>query len=210
MDMKTTGLSYLIIELAIALIPFSAIAANPTAESLLSALRTKVANSPSVEAVFTINGGGGAVEGSVILSGNKYTMTTPQVAVWYDGRTQWTLLEASQEVSITEPTTDEVMTSNPFAILTAHRDFYTSRLLNDIASRKRVELTPRDKSLGISHYIIYINPTTGWPTALKVNFDDGRTIDVVINSISAGKAKSASIFTYDPAKYPAMEVVDLR
>lgn len=194
-----------------AMIPQSAVAQSKvSASAILSSLRAKMASAPAVEAVFTINGGSGPVQGSVILSGSKYTMATPQMSVWYDGRTQWTMLENTREVSVTEPDAAELVAVNPFAILSDHQQHYTARRLADSAGRYRVELVPRDKNSVIKRYRLFVNQTTGWPSALTVDFDDDRRIEVVIESIAASKAKASSTFVFDKKKYPAAEIIDLR
>lgn len=206
MNVKRTFL----LPLALVAALLASAAKAPTASSILAAVRAKMTSAPAVEAVFTINSGSGAVQGSVILSGAKYAMTTPQMSVWYDGKTQWTLLESSREVSITQPSADELMETNPFAILSAHTDYYTARRLSDTNGRYRVELVPRDKGTVVSRFVLFVDPATGWPAALAVHFDDGRRIDVVIDSISAAKAKSAATFKFDSKKHPTLEIIDLR
>lgn len=96
------------------LIGIAAFAAVNAAETLLSKVKAKFSASPSIEATFTINGGDGPVQGSATMAADRYFMTTPVLTVWYDGRTQWTFLKSSGEVSITEPTVEELMASNPF------------------------------------------------------------------------------------------------
>lgn len=194
-----------ILLLSIVIATMSAVAATPTADALIADLRAKMQASPSVEAVFTLNSENGAAAGSVILAGNKYVMTTNGLKVWYDGKTQWTLFEASKEVNVTEPTAAEVMTSNPFAILTAHQDFYTARRLKN----NRVELVPRDKDLGFDRFVIGIG-ANGWPSTLVIEFGDGSKIDVKIDAINSGKAKSATTFTFDAKKYTNIDIIDLR
>lgn len=201
--------SYIFVLLA--LIAFTASAAKTvSAASILDGLRTKIIGAPSVESVFTINGGEGPVQGSVILSGSKYTMTTPQMRAWFDGRTQWTLLQSSREVNVSEPDRAELMSSNPFAILTAHKDYYTARRLKDAGGMQRVELVPRDRTSAISDIVVAVNPRTGWPTSLEVSFDDNRKISVRIDRMNAGNAKAPSAFAFNAKDFPGYEIVDLR
>lgn len=208
--MNMTRFYRIILILAVLTAPFAACHAADGAEAMLGALRAKIAKAPAVDAVFTIKAGSEPVQGSVSMAGSAFTMTTPQLSVWFDGKTQWTMMTASQEVNISEPEKSELMVTNPFAILTAHRDFYTARQLSDVAASRRVELRPRDKGLGIERYVILIDKKTGWPDALVIHFDDGRKVDVVIDRIGVAKAKPAKTFVYDAARYPAMEIVDLR
>ena len=106
----------LLILIAIAGCLGCACAASHDAAAILARMKAKINASPSLEAVFTINGGEGPVEGNAVIAGSKYTMQTPQLKVWFDGRTQWTYLLNTGEVSITEPDASEQMASNPFAI----------------------------------------------------------------------------------------------
>lgn len=181
-----------------------------SAATILSSLRSRMASAPAVDAVFTINGGQGPVQGSVILSGAKYSMTTPQMSVWYDGRTQWTFLRNTNEVSITEPSADELLSTNPFAILSDQTGHYSARRLSDNSGRYRVELVPRDKNSIIKRYVLFIDPTDSWPRALTVEFDDNRRIEVVIENIGASAARNAATFAFDARKHPAAEIIDLR
>ena len=188
-----------------------ACAASPDAAAILAKMKAKINASPSLEAVFTINGGEGPVEGNAFIAGSKYTMQTPQLKGWFDGRTQWTYLLNTGEVSITEPDASEQMASNPFAILSAHSDYYKSKRLSDSQGRYRVLLTPVGSASGIEKITLFINRATSLPSAIVINFDDGKSIEVVIDKISTGAAKPASAFRFDRAKFPTVqEIIDLR
>lgn len=189
---------------------FGMAAATQSAASILSQVRNNIASAPSVEAVFSINGGSGPVQGSLIMAGAKFSMTTPQLSVWYDGKTQWTLMTESREVSITEPDADEMMASNPFAILSSPQSHYSIRRLSDSNGRYRIELKPVDKTSVIERYVLFVNQSTHWPAAVVVEFSDGRKMELVLDAIGAGKAKTASAFVYDAKKHPAIEIIDLR
>lgn len=180
------------------------------AEKLVGQVKSKLASAPSVDVVFTINGGEGPVQGSATMAKDRYFLSTPVLTVWYDGRTQWTYLKSTDEVSITEPTADELIAANPFAILSAASDNYTLRQLTDSQGRKRVELTPKSKMSGISKIVLFIDPATYYPHAIVVNFDDGRSVDVVIDKVTAGTTKPVSAFRYDKNRFPATEIIDLR
>lgn len=192
------------------IVGLSVLAAGNSAEALLTKVRAKIASSPSIEAAFTINGGDGPLQGSATMSADKYFMTTPVLTVWYDGRTQWTFLKSSGEVSITEPTVEELMASNPFAILSSPADYYKVRMLGDSQGCKRVELTPKSKMSGISKIVVSVRPSTNYPAAITVSFDDGRSVDVVIDNMTSGNAKPLSTFRYDAKRFPATEIIDLR
>ena len=120
------------------LMPAALRAAGPSASSILAQMRKSMLAKPAVEAQFTINGADGAVQGSALMAGAAFAFTTPQLDVWFDGRTQWVFLHSTGEVSITEPTADELATTNPFVVLSAYDTHYTSRRLPDSSGRRRV------------------------------------------------------------------------
>lgn len=184
--------------------------ASVSASSILDAMRKQLLSKPAVETFFTINGGQGGVQGSIIMSGSSFTMSTPQLKVWYDGKTQWTYLDSSGEVSITEPTAEELMASNPFAILSSYSSHYKSRRLEDNNGRKCVGLTPVDKNAGIEQITVIADKSGTWPEAINIKFDDNRQIDLVINKIAGIAKPSEKIFRYDPKLQPANEIIDLR
>lgn len=209
--MKRTLLILLLLLVA-AGVPLALAAAGPrvTALGILGALRRSMLAKPAVEAQFTINGVDGHVQGSAIMAGTAFAFTTPQVDVWFDGRTQWVLLHSTGEVSITEPTADELATTNPFVVLSAYDTHYTCRLLPDSNGRYRVELIPRDADSGISAITVTTDNTLKWPQAIVIDLDGGQKIEMTIDRI-AGRAKPAdTAFRYDPRLHPASEIIDLR
>ena len=185
-------------------------AAADSASGILETMRKQVLSKPAVEAFFTINGGQGAVQGSIVMSGASFTMTTPQLKVWYNGKTQWTYLDSSGEVSITEPTAEELMASNPFAILSSYSTHYRSRRLDDNNGRKCVGLTPVDRNSGIEQIEVIADKSGKWPEAINITFDYKRKISLVIDKIAGVAKPSESIFRYDAKKQAATEIIDLR
>lgn len=185
-------------------------AATLTASSIMTSLQRQILSSPAIEVQFTIKGGKETVQGSAIIQGAAFTFTTPQVDVWYDGRTQWAYLPSTQEVTITEPTVDELTAVNPFAIMRSYETAYSIRRLPDVKTNHRVSLTPKNAHSGIVDIIITTDATSAWPTALQVKFDDGRLIDLQIDRISGRPAPPQEAFKYDTKRHPNADVIDLR
>ncbi len=42
-------------------------------------------------------------EGTIQMKGNKFHYSTPDMKVWFDGKTQWTYMEQTEEVNVTTP-----------------------------------------------------------------------------------------------------------
>ena len=201
-------LRHIFILLAALTAAFSVQAAT-TAESVVESLRARIASAKAIEIVFTVKGQDGPVEGSAVISGLRFTMTTPEVSVWYDGETQWTLMPASKEVNMTAPTAVEINAVNPFAILTDCVEHYTVRRLKDRDGCKVVSLTPWAKGDGVDNYEVSVD-AKGQPRVIVINFEDGQRMHVSIDSFTETAAKAPSVFTFNKSKYPGYEVVDLR
>ena len=196
--------------IALTLVSCVCASAVPSAAKILETMRSQMLATPAVEALFTINGGDGGVQGSMTVAGASFVMSTPQLKVWYDGKTQWTYLASSGEVSITEPTKEELTASNPFAILSSYATYYKARRLNDNNGRRCVELTPVSNGSGIESIVVIADQSGKWPQAINIKFDDGRSISLVVDSIKGISKPAESILRYDAKLQPATEIIDLR
>ena len=136
-------------------------------------------------------------------------VATPAMSVWYDGHTQWTQMHSTTEVCISEPTADEVMESNPFAILSNYSRNFRCRRLADVDGRRRVELTPVSPDSDIRKAIISVGPD-GWVAGAQIVYDDGRSVSAAVDRIGAVRQQPLSAFRYDRATHPASEIIDLR
>lgn len=206
--MKHTRLALSLLLLLTLVLPVSA--ARQSAAAVMDAMRADIIKMPAAQAVFTIDGSEAKVQGSAVISGARFTFRTPDVEVWYDGRTQWTYLASTGEVSITEPSAEELAMANPFAILTDYTRYYTIRRLTDSNGRARVELTPKAKGTGIEAVVVIADNNGKRPQAISIRLADGKRIDLVIDSISTLKKPTDAFFRYDAKKRPASEIIDLR
>ena len=180
-----------------------------TAASIMDAMRAKLSTAKNFEVLFTLRSDGETEQGSAIVSGARFFFTTPRMNVWYDGRTQWTMLRSTGEVNISEPTPEELTASNPFTVLNNYASMYNIRRLPDEAGLRRVELTPKAANTGIASVAIS-TASTGRVSSVTVVFSDRRSVCLTVDSIKAIGAQPASVFVYDEKKFPATEIKDLR
>ncbi|MCM1484470.1 MAG: outer-membrane lipoprotein carrier protein LolA [Muribaculaceae bacterium] len=185
------------------------VSAQQTADALLQQVSAKFTSARSVEANYTIHSSDGSTSGTILLSGNKFRMTSPQIMTWFDGKTQWTYAVAQQEVNITEPTAQELQQVNPLLIINAFRKNYTARIEKAPAGSKRVRLTAKAKS-DIHTAIITVNATTLYPSEITLVMANGHTLTIKITGFKTGAAPAASAFRFDKKTYPKAEIIDLR
>ena len=185
---------------------------NITAEELLGRCSKSLETEGAKKIDFVINGNGETYPGTLTFNGRLFTMTAPGIRVWFDGTTQWTLVEDQNCVNITEPGDDELLETNPLVILLNYKKHYTARRIKGAPTgQKRVELTPKGQTYtGIKKAEIDFSDKTGLPSSLSLTFDNGSKVQAKIKEIQTIKKPAASAFKFNPKSYPGLEIVDLR
>lgn len=91
---------------------FSATAQN--AKKILDKTASVVAYKGGASANFSISGTKTtATSGSISIKGNKFQARTPMAVIWFDGKTSWTYMKKSEEVSVSNPTASQLAAMNP-------------------------------------------------------------------------------------------------
>jgi outer membrane lipoprotein-sorting protein len=196
-----------ILILLLAAITPCALAAE-TASDIIGKCAKRVNGAACIDVAFTINASGNKQNCSMKIAKQKYRMSVPGMEVWYNGSTQWTYTTDKKQLTITDPTADELMETNPFAILNSYAGNYTCKRLADKGTV--IELTAKSKASNIRRAVVTINTANYMPSKLVVTMANGHTFTATVTSLKIGSAANASDFVYNKAKYPASETNDLR
>lgn len=181
------------------------------AASLLDKAAQKFQQAKSITADFTISGNGNLSSGNIAISGDRFKIKMNEISIWYDGRTQWTYSQPVNEISITEPTPDELQQVNPFAIISAFRKAYSATTLNNGNNIATLQLTPLSShDEAISKVVLTLNKSTLFPTQIVLTLDNGESITIKVISVKIGNTLPLSTFTYNELSYPNAEIIDLR
>lgn len=175
------------------------------ANSVLAKTAAKLTSAKSVTAKFT-----GSASGSIVVSGNKFTMMAGGNGVWYDGTNMWTYSKKAGETSLTNPTQAELMESNPMEVIKAYKTSFNARKVSEKGDRCTIKLTPRKKGSSVKEATLTVNTSTWMPVSIDVIFSNSQRMTFNITSISEGGALSPSTFVYPASNYKGVEVVDLR
>lgn len=184
--------------------------AGSPAEEVMKTCAAKFSNAPSVTLEFAIAQSDGSATGSMLMSKRLFRLSTADLTIWFDGKTQWTYMANANEVNVTEPTGEELMESNPFELISTFQQNFNCKVLKSSNVADIIELTPKYKDSNMSSAKITVSKSTGWPTAMIITFDGGNTISVSIGKVTVGKAVSASQFRYDPKVCHGAQIIDLR
>lgn len=187
--------------------------ADTAGSSYLSAMSQKISSMPAITCDFTLEEGGNKVAGSVISSGNCFIITAADDGYqsWFDGKTQWTWTSATGEVNMSEPTPDELLETNPFAIIAAIKDNYTASVVKSNSSSATLRLLPKDPKKGnIKEAEVDLNTTTNIPTLLVVKLKDGQVVKIAFSKVKSADRIPTKEFRYKTSYHPEAEIIDLR
>lgn len=125
---------------------------------------------------------------SMTISGNCFIINLKDASVHYDGTTQWAYNAADREVTIINPTDEELAETNPLHILRSLERKFDGAPVK--GKPNTVRLTPKSTHSDIAEVTITFNPSTGWPTDMTIVSASGRA-DISSLSFSSSKTKTA-------------------
>ena len=134
----------------------------------------------------------------------------PEVGSRYNGKDLYVYNQRTKETTVTTPTAQELLETNPLLYVKGGAGGYSYSFSPVKRNGKYVvDLVPRSKKSGISKLTFTINAANFQTERIVVSMGSGvTTIDVT--SFNSGATLPNSDFEYPKAKYPKVEVVDLR
>lgn len=185
---------------------------NNEARQLLDRVADTFRQAGGVEIAFEVRAPEGTSEGHIRLKGEKFRLDTEGITTWFDGRTQWTYLENSDEVNVSEPTAEELQSINPYAWLAVYKDGYTLKMGEQADPRlHKVVMTATRRGSELQCLILYVDKQTLRPTKLSlVRRGDREAAVVLVRSYRTGQTYDDALFAFDKRAYPTAEVIDLR
>lgn len=189
-----------------------------TARQVLDETANKLKGCGGIEATFEATQFKGAQEsgatnGHLYVMGSKYKITSPSLTTWYDGHTQWTLMNGSDEVNVSTPTAAEQQQSNPYTFLSLYKKGYNLQLANTTYKGKtchEVRLNAQSKNSAMQLIIVVIDKNTHMPLSIRVKDNHGEWTRIRVNSLRTNRRWSDSTFRFDQKQHPGIEVIDLR
>ncbi len=182
-----------------------------SADDVLSNAAEKYHKDGSILAQFNLTGQGSSSDGSITISGDKFLLETPELTIWYDGRTQWTYSKEIQEVNITEPTVEELQQINPFAVINSFRRQFNSSMMQSSKGTHRLQLTPlQSVKTTISKIVLTLDTATLYPSEIILTLDNNAAIYIKVRNTKAITSVPASAFIFDEKKHPGVDIIDLR
>ena len=143
--------------------------------------------------------------GDLTIKGNKFRMTLGSNETKFDGRTQWVFVSEYNEVSITEPTKEELREINPLAMI----EYYVAKDKISQSDDGAINFYPTNPKESEYFRIELRLNKTNLPSRLVIHQKNGDKITLIFDSLNKTK-ESDDCFVFDVVKYPNVEVNDLR
>lgn len=152
-------------------------------------------------------------KGKISVKGEKFKLILPEQEVTNNGTTVWTYLPEAKEVNIDnfDPSSDDV---NPSKIYEIYKKGFKYLYLADKTEGgvlcEEVDLVPDKKDAQYFKIKMMINKKDKSIQSWTMFDKAGNKYKYTITKFNPGIKLDDAFFTFDPKKYPGVEVVDLR
>jgi|SRR6185295_2836873 len=192
---------------------------DPKALEILEAMGKKYKAIPSFEVNFSqvlTNESAGVkeeVKGKITVKGDKYKLELSEQQVYNNGTTIWTYLPASKEVNIDnfDPKSEDL---NPSKIFEIYKKGFKYLLLGEKNEGgvlcDEVDLVPEKKDAQYFKIKMMISKKDKGVQSWTMFDRSGNRYKNTITKFAPNAKVDDAFFTFDPKKYPGVEVIDLR
>ena len=155
-------------------------------------------------------------EGSVALKGKSYRLHMPAMGmeVYSNGIATWSYLTDSNEVNITENDADSDAALNPANLFTIYEKGFKYNYIGEesIGGKNSVviDLFPIDKSKEFTKVKLYVDKIKYQILMAKTFNKDGNVYTLTMKNMKTDQNLAEDYFKFDPAKYPKVEINDMR
>lgn len=145
----------------------------------INAVAKQIETSAAVQVSFLCNGHRSTM---LLGDGGKFAIDLGDVKIFYDGKTQWAYSAADKEVTIINPTAEELAIGNPASILaTIGKDFNGVKVKGET-----YKLTPAKPNDDIREVTVSFPGAGVWPQSMSI--------------VAAGGTLSVSDMKFTPSK----------
>ena len=153
-------------------------------------------------------------DGILDLKGNKFRLNTPDIEIWFDGKTQWMLQKGYDEVQVSEPSEQEAQVMNPAVIFNIYKKGCNYKYLGEKTEKGRkvqeVEIIPQAKGSEMTRIVMQIGAVDSLPLKIHIFYKNKMENIIHINKYQKNTALTDSYFVFNSKNYPNVEIIDLR
>jgi outer membrane lipoprotein carrier protein len=187
--------------------------AQDRSAEVINRLRAAYTQTDALRAQFTQEMGGARMEGTLVLSGDRYRIETPDQILVTDGTTAWAYSKDDNQVLVNRAIED-VTAFSPSTFFTRYPEHFRVAVTGTetIGGTRHdvLRLTPHDAQTReqIREVTLFVRTTDSLPTRVELVDGNGSTIRLQLQNLERNPRLDADTFRFRP---PAgAEVVDLR
>jgi outer membrane lipoprotein carrier protein len=189
-------------------------AQNPKAGSIIDAMQQKYKTMKSFAATFTygLEGAKQAMQGSITVKGQKYRLKLAGQELFNNGKEVSTFIKETNEVNISdyEPSENDL---NPAKIYSFDKKSYKYTFVQEVkeggVTYEIIELAPEKKGQ-VTKVKIKLNKADKSVKSWTITDKNGKRQSFNIVKFTPNANVDDKFFSFDKAKYPGVEVNDLR
>lgn len=200
-------------------ISFTSNAQDAKAKTILDKVSTKYKAAKTIQANFalTINDVSGKAKttkkGVFTMKGNKYKVDIAGQEIICDAKSVWTYMPANKEVQVSTYNPNE-QTISPAKLFSGsyekeYKISYSGTKSVSGSSVDVIELQPI-KATSFSKLLLYVNKSSNMIIGGQMFEKQGGSYTYSISNVKFNTGVSDSEFTFNSAKHPGVEVIDLR
>lgn len=150
--------------------------------------------------------------GTIRMKGNKFHLSMGDSEVYYDGTTQSVYNDEANELTITNPTADDLAGTNPLLILKQFKrrsniEFYDKQQAKDSYI---IVFYPKEQYSEIRKLIVTLRKDNTLPTKLVLEASRGNVTTLVLTNLKHNQTMDDKTFTITTTQYPNAIINDLR
>lgn len=184
------------------------------AETILDAMSGKYKALNSYQAAFSYATDRETYKGDIAVKGKMFRLKTAGQEVFTDGKVMSTYVKESNEVNIQDYDASATGDFNPTKVYTMYKKGFNYAYLREqkVAGRTLdvIELKPEKKNTQIANVQISVDRADKSVRTWQTTDKNGKRTVYTISKFTPNPNLADSYFVFDKAKYPGVEVVDLR
>lgn len=190
---------------------------DPAAVKVLDKFSSNALGAPSVSMKFKLvtddlaENTSDTLNGSVIISRDRYKLDLENNIVWFNGDISWSYLVAEKEVTITRPDKkDNSFQNKPSGIFTMYKKGYKRRLIEEETDFWVIDLYPEEINSDLIRVRLTIGKALTDLKKLEYKRNDGVVLTVLVREYNLKFKPDQETFLFRPEKYKGVEVIDMR
>ena len=152
-------------------------------------------------------------KGKITVKGDKYRLVLPEQEVINNGTTMWTYLPEAKEVNIDtyDPNSEDI---NPSKIYDIYKKNFKYMYIQDKTDGgvmcEEIDLVPEKKDAQYFKIKMFISKKDKSIQSWTMYDRGGNRYKYTLTKFNPNASVPDTYFTFDPKKYPGVEVIDLR